>query len=323
MTGIVSAALSGLLFLIASPAQAQPAWPAKPIRLIVPFPAGGQLDVVVRIIVEKVSPALGQPIIVENRTGADGKIGTEFVAKSAPDGYTWLGTSVPFTTYVSLNPQAGYDPIRDFSAVAMLGTSSFVLVVPTSLPVKNLKEFIAYAKARPGELSYGSASAGSIVHLSSELFQRATGTRMVRIPYQGMNTAVPDLITGRTQFMSLGAVLALPQISAGKLRPLAVLESERLAQFSDVPSIVEEGYPDLTVSTWFGLLVPAHTPKDIVQRINAEVMKAMHSPDVLPRYQKMGVDPVKPHGPEVFEAKIRSDVARWSTVVKEAGIKPD
>ena len=323
MTGIVSAALSGLLFLIASPAQAQPAWPAKPIRLIVPFPAGGQLDVVVRIIVEKVSPALGQPIVVENRTGADGKIGTEFVAKSAPDGYTWLGTSVPFTTYVSLNPQAGYDPIRDFSAVAMLGTSSFVLVVPTSLPVKNLKEFIAYAKARPGELSYGSASAGSIVHLSSELFQRATGTRMVRIPYQGMNTAVPDLITGRTQFMSLGAVLALPQISAGKLRPLAVLESERLAQFSDVPSIVEEGYPDLTVSTWFGLLVPAHTPKDIVQRINAEVMKAMHSPDVLPRYQKMGVDPVKPHGPEVFEAKIRSDVARWSTVVKEAGIKPD
>ena len=323
MTGIVSAALSVLLFLIASPAQAQPAWPAKPIRLIVPFPAGGQLDVVVRIITEKVSTALGQPIVVENRTGADGKIGTEFVAKSAPDGYTWLGTSVPFTTYVSLNPQAGYDPIRDFSAVAMLGTSSFVLAVPASLPVKNLKEFIAYAKARPGELSYGSASAGSIVHLSSELFQRATGTRMVRIPYQGMNTAVPDLITGRTQFMSLGAVLALPQISAGKLRPLAVLESERLAQFSDVPSIVEEGYPDLTVSTWFGLLVPAHTPKDIVQRINAEVMKAMHSPDVLPRYQKMGVDPVKPHGPEVFEAKIRSDVARWSTVVKEAGIKPD
>ena len=323
MTGIVSAALSVLLFLTASLAPAQPAWPVKPIRLIVPFPAGGQLDVVVRIITDKLSPALGQPIIVENRTGADGKIGTEFVAKSAPDGYTWLGTSVPFTTYVSLNPQAGYDPIRDFSAVAMLGTSSFVLVVPTSLPVKNLKEFIAYAKARPGELSYGSASAGSIVHLSSELFQRATGTRMVRIPYQGMNTAVPDLITGRTQFMSLGAVLALPQISAGKLRPLAVLESERLAQFSDVPSIVEEGYPDLTVSTWFGLLVPANTPKEIVQRINAEVMKAMHSPDVLPRYQKMGVDPVKPHGPEVFEAKIRSDVARWSTVVKEAGIKPD
>ena len=323
MAGIVPAALSVLLFLTASLAHAQPAWPVKPIRLIVPFPAGGQLDVVVRIITEKVSPALGQPIVVENRTGADGKIGTEFVAKSAPDGYTWLGTSVPFTTYVSLNPQAGYDPIRDFSAVAMLGTSSFVLVVPTSLPVKNLKEFIAYAKARPGELSYGSASTGSIVHLSSELFQRATGTRMVRIPYQGMNTAVPDLITGRTQFMSLGAVLALPQISAGKLRPLAVLESERLAQFSDVPTIVEEGYPDLTVSTWFGLLVPANTPKEIVQRINAEVLKAMHSPDVLPKYQKMGVDPVKPHAPEVFEAKIRSDVARWSAVVKDTGIKPD
>ena len=229
---------------------------------------------------------------------------------------------MPFTSYVSLNPQAGYDPVRDFSAVVNLGTSSFVLVVPASLPVRNLKEFVAYAKARPGDLSYGSASTGSVVHLSSELFQQAAGTKMVRIPYPGMNTAIPDLITGRTQFMSLGALLALPQVTAGKLRPLAVLDAERNPLFPDVPTIIEEGYPELTVGTWFGLLVPAHTPRDIVQRINAEVLKALQS-DVLAKYQKMGVDPVKPHGPEVFEAKIRSEVTRWAKVIKEAGIKPD
>lgn len=319
----VPAALSMLLFLIASLAHAQPAWPVKPIRLIVPFPAGGQLDVVARIVAKKVSPALGQPIIIENRTGADGKIGTEFVAGSAPDGYTWLGTSVPFTSYVSLNPQAGYDPVRDFSAVVNLGTSSFVLVVPASLPARNLKEFVAYAKARPGDLSYGSASTGSVVHLSSELFQQAAGTKMVRIPYQGMNTAIPDLITGRTQFMSLGGLLALPLVTAGKLRPLAVLDAERHPLYPDVPTIVEEGYPELTVSTWFGLLVPAHTPRDIVRQINAEVLKALQFPDVLAKYKKMGVNPVKPHGPEVFEAKIKSEVVRWAKVIKEAGIKPD
>ena len=183
---IAPAAVLMLLLLIASLAHAQPAWPVKPIRLIIPFPAGGQLDAVARIVAEKISPALGQPVIVENRTGADGKIGTELVAKSAPDGYTWLGTSVPFTSYVSLNSQPGYDPVRDFTAVVNLGTSSFVLVMPASLPARNLKEFIAYAKARPGDLSYGSASTGSIVHLSSELFQQAVGTKMIRIPYQGM-----------------------------------------------------------------------------------------------------------------------------------------
>ena len=311
-----------LLTGVASPGYTQSAWPSKPIRIIVAFPSGGQLDVVVRLLSERMSVALGQPIIVENRVGADGKIGTEYAAQSSPDGYTWFATSVPFTTQVSLQPGLAYHPVRDFAAVAMIGTSSFVLAIPASLPPKTLKEFIVYAKAHPNDLSYGSASTGSVVHLASEMFLRASSTRMARIPYQGMNTALPDLITGRTQFMTLGLVLALPQISNGRLRPLAVLDPERNPLLPDVPSIAEEGYPELTVSTWFGILVPARTPRDIIQRINAEAMKAQQSPDVLARYQKMGVDPVKPHPPEFFDAKVKSEVARWAAVIKEANVTP-
>lgn len=312
-----------LLVVFAPHGYAQPAWPSKPIRVIVPFPAGGQLDLAMRLVGERMAAALGQPIIVDNRVGADGKIGTESAAQSAPDGYTWMATSVPFTTHLSLQPGLAYHPVRDFAAVAMIGTSSFVLSIPSGLPPKTLKEFIAYVKARPTELSYGSASTGSVVHLASEMFLRTTGTQMARIPYQGMNTAVPDLIAGRTQFMTLGLALALPHIGTGKLRPLAVLDAERNPLLPDVPSIVEEGYPDLVVSTWFGILVPARTPRDIIQRINAEAMKAMQSPEVPARFQTIGLDAVKPHPPEFFDAKVKSEVARWASVIKNANIKHD
>jgi len=303
-------------------AQTTAAWPTKPIRVINPFPAGGQLDVVMRIVAERMSASLGQPIVVENRVGADGKIGTEQAAQAAPDGHTWMATSVPFTTQVSLQ-QVAYHPVRDFSGAALLGTSSFVLAVPPSVPARTLKEFIAYAKSRPGELSYGSASTGSVVHLSSEMFLRSTGTRMLRIPYQGMNTAMPDLISGRTQFMNLGLLLALPQVQSGKLRALAVLDPDRNPLLPDVPSIAEEGFPDLAVSTWFGVLVPSRTPREIVRRINAEAIKALQQPEVLSRLQTLGIDPVKPHTPESFDARIKADVARWAALIKDADIKAD
>lgn len=323
-TRLALLALPALALALVAPAWAQSAWPAKLIRVIVPFPAGGQLDVVVRLVTERMSASLGQPIIVDNRVGGDGKIGTEQAAQAPADGYTWLATSVPFTTQVSLQPPGlAYHPVRDFAAAAMLGTSSFVLAVPTSLPAKTFKEFVAYAKARPDELSYGSASTGSVVHLSTEMFLRSTGTRMARIPYPGMNTAIPDLISGRTQFMTLGLVLALPQIQSGRLRALAVMDLERNPLLPDVPSIAQEGHPELAVSTWFGLVVPARTPRDIVQRINAEAMKALQNPDVLAHYQKTGVDPIKPHPPEVFDAKIKNEVARWGAVIREANVKAD
>ena len=297
------------------------AWPDRPIKVVVPFPAGGQLDVVVRIIAERIGPALGQPIVVEVRTGADGNIGAEAVARSAPDGYTWLATSVPFATQASLQPgKLRYDPLADFQPVANLGTASFVLVVPNSVPVTNLKEFIAYAKARPGELSYAGTSVGSVTHLSTEMFDRAVGIRMQMIPYAGIPAAMSDLLSARTQFMSTGVIAALPQIKAGKLRPLAILARERLAQLPDVPTIVEEGYPDLVVATWFGLLMPAKTPPEVVARVNAEVSKALRSPEVIEKYRAIGVDPVAPHTPDAFGALLRSEVARWGAVIRDAKV---
>jgi tripartite-type tricarboxylate transporter receptor subunit TctC len=315
--------LCALLVGVAAPVVlAQSAWPARPIRIVVPFPAGGQLDVVVRMVAERIAPALGQPIIVETRTGADGNIAAELVAKSAPDGYTLLATSVPFATQISLQPKAlRYDPVRDFAPIANLGTASFVLVVPESVPVKSLREFIAHAKARPGELSYAGTSVGSVTHLSTEMFARATGIRMVMVPYAGIPAAMSDLLSGRTQFMSTGVIAALPQIKAGKLRPLAILAARRHPQLPDVPTIVEEGYPDLTVDTWFGLLAPAGTPPDIVARVNAEIMRALKAPEILQKYQAIGVDPVEPHAPEAFGALLKSEIARWGAVIREANVK--
>jgi tripartite-type tricarboxylate transporter receptor subunit TctC len=312
----------GLLVALASTAAA--AWPERPIKVLVPFPAGGQLDLVVRIITEKIAPALGQPIVVEVRTGADGNIAAEAVARSAPDGYTWLTTSVPFTTQVSLQPgKLRYDPVRDFVPVANLGTASFVLVVPASEPVHSLKEFVAYAKARPGQLSYAGTSVGSVTHLSTEMFARAAGLRMEMIPYAGIPAAMSDLLGGRTQFMSTGLIAALPQIKSGKLRPLAILAPKRHPQLPDVPTIVEEGYPDLVVETWFGLLVPAGTPPAVVQRISTEVNAALRSPDVQEKYRTIGVDIVQPHAPEAFGDMLKREIDRWGAVIRDAKVKID
>jgi tripartite-type tricarboxylate transporter receptor subunit TctC len=214
-----------------------------------------------------------------------------------------------------------YDPVRDFEAVANLGTASFILVVPNSVPVSTLKEFIDYAKARPGQLSYAGTSVGSVTHLSTEMFARATGIRMEMIPYAGIPAAVADLVSGRTQFMSMGVIAALPQIKAGKLKPLAILAPERDAQLPSVPTIVEEGYPDLTVSTWFGLLVPKGTPAPIVQRINGEVMRALASPEILAKYRSIGVNPVKPHDAAAFGAMLEGEIARWGKVIHDANVK--
>lgn len=302
-------------------AAAQSAWPSKPIKVVVPFPAGGQLDVVVRSVTEKLSPIFGQSIVVETKTGADGNIGAETVARSAPDGYTWLATSVPFATQVSLVPKTlRFDPVGDFRPVANLGTSSFVLCVPAALPVKTISEFVAYAKAHPGQMSYAGTSRGSVTHLSTEMFKKATGAEMDFIGYAGIPPAMTDLIGGRLQFMSVGIIAAMPQITAGKLRPLAVLDSERHPLLPDVPSIAEAGFPELAVSTWFGLLMPAQTPTDIVVRVNAEVMKIVRSPEIVAKFKAMGVNPIAPNTPDQFGAFLKADIARWGKVIKDANI---
>jgi len=321
---VIAAALACATALAAPATHAQPAWPDKPIRIVVPFPAGGQLDVVMRLIAEKVSPALGQPIIVEAKPGADGNLATEQVAKAAPDGYTWLAASPPTTIQPSVRPTTlRFDPLRDFEGVALVGTSPFLFVVPASLPVATLGDFVAHAKAKPGELSYAGSARGTVVHLATELFMHDAGIRMEAIGYQGQPSAIADLVTGRVQFMTLGLILAEPQIKAGKLKALAVLDRQRHPHLPDVPSVVEMKQPELVMLTWFGVTMPAKTPRAIVDRVNAEIMKVLAQPEVIAKLEAMGVDAAKPNTPADFTAFLRDDVARWKAVVKTAGIATD
>jgi tripartite-type tricarboxylate transporter receptor subunit TctC len=318
--GSIAVAFATLSFA----AFAQPAWPTKPIHLIVPFPAGGQLDVVARLVADKLSPLLGQPIIVEVKPGADGNIGTEFVARSAPDGYTWLAASPPTTIQPSVRPKTlRYDTLRDFQGVALMGTSPFVFVVPATLPVNSLTEFVAYAKARPGALSYAGSARGTVVHLATELLKHDTGIAMEMIGYQGQPSAIADLLTGRVQFMTLGVILAEPHIRSGKLKALAVLEARRYPVLPDVPPVVELGYPDLVMSTWFGLVVPRATPRPVVDRVNAELMKVLAAPDVIDKMKAIGAEAATPNSLEQFKQFLKDDVARWKKIVIDAAIDVD
>jgi len=316
-------ALLSWVFANAAGAQ-EPAWPSKPIHLIVPFPAGGQLDVVSRLVADRIAPALGQPVVVEVKPGADGNIGTEQAAKAAPDGYTWLAASPPTTIQPSVRPKSlRYDPLRDFEPVAFIGTSPFVFVVPASLPATDFKSFVSYAKARPGELSYAGSARGTVVHLATELLKHDAGIAMEMIGYQGQPSAIADLVTGRVQFMTLGLILAEPHIKAGKLRALAVLDAKRHAHLPDVPSVTELGYPDLVMSTWFGIVVPKGTPAAIVERVSNEINKALQSPEVVAKLEAMGVEAAKPAPPASFGKFLADDVARWKSVVRDAAITLD
>ena len=313
-----------LLAVVAGAVHAQGAWPSKPIRLVVPFPAGGQLDVVSRLIADRIAPALGQPIVVEVKAGADGNIGTELVAKAPADGYTWLAVSPPTTIQPSVRPASlKYDPVRDFDAVSFIGTSPFLFVVPATLPVRDLAEFTAYAKARPGALSYAGSARGTVVHLATELYMAGAGVKMEMIGYQGQPSAIADLVTGRVQFMTLGLILAEPQLKDDKLKALAILDTRRHPHLPDVPTVGELGRPELVMTTWFGIAMPKGTPAAVVQRVNAEIGKALAAPEVVARLGAMGVDAAKPDTPAAFATFIADDVARWKKVVKDAGVTVD
>jgi tripartite-type tricarboxylate transporter receptor subunit TctC len=316
--------LLAALAAFAHAAAAADDWPSRPIKWIVPFPAGGQLDVVSRLVAERIAPALGQPIVVEVKTGADGNIGTDLAARSAPDGYTWLAASPPTTIQPAVRPTSlRYDPQKDFAPVAFIGTSPFLFVVPSSLPVSTLDEFVAYAKAHRGAMSYAGSSYGTVVHLASEQFKHDTGIEMTMINYPGQPSAIADLLTGRVQFMCLGLILAEPQIKAGKLKALAILDPKRHPHLPSVPSVVELGHPDLVMQTWFGIAVPKGTPDAAIARINAEVDKALASPDVQQRLATMGVDAAAPGSPADFGRFLREDAARWKKVATGLGIDLD
>ena len=298
------------------------AFPSKPIKVIVPYSAGGVVDVIARTVGERMSQAMGQPSVVENRVGAAGGVGTEAVARSAPDGYTLVVASPSHTVNISLYSKLSWHPITSFAPVAMVGVIPNVILVHPSVPAKTLAEFVAYAKARPGKLNFASAGAGSSVHLAAELLAQMAQLEMVHIPYKGQPEAVTALITGDVAMMPLTMALAKARIQSGQARPLAVTTPKRSAALPDMPTVAESGYPGYEVSTWFGYLAPAGTPPEIVNRLNAEVNAALKHPDVEKKLVALGAE-LDPGTPQAFGKFLEADMARWAKVIKQAGIKAD
>jgi tripartite-type tricarboxylate transporter receptor subunit TctC len=305
----------------AAPAQPQ-SYPSKPIRFVVPFPPGGPLDVMARGIGMKLQGAWGQPVVVENKPGAGGGIGADLVAKSAGDGYTLLMGAV--STH-AINPwlyaSIPYDPVKDFIAVTLVAQVPNILVVNPSLPVTSVRELIDYAKAKPGALSFASGSTGSTGHLAGELFKTMAGVDMVHIPYKGAAPAMFDLLAGQTQLMFDNIANALPQVRAGTLRALAVTTVKRSPAVPDLPTIDEAGLRGFDLTTWFGVFVPAQTPKEVVDKLNGEIVKALSSKELRERLAAMGTEPPSITKPADFAAFVQREASKYAQVVKASGAR--
>ncbi len=303
-------------------AQAPDAWPSKPVRLLLPFPPGGPTDILGRIVSDRLSAALGQPVVVENRGGAGGNVGAEAAAKSAPDGYTILLVSNPIAISPSLYTRLNYDPQKDFAPVGLLATVPNVMVTHPSVPAHTLQEFIALAKSKPGGMNFGSGGAGTSNHAAGELFNIVAGVKLVHVPYKGVNLAMNDVLAGQIQLVVIGVPAAGPHIKAGRLRALAVIAPQRLPALPDVPTVAEAGLPNFEVTTWYGVLAPAGTPKAIVGRLNSELVRIMHSPELKDRLAAMATEPAT-GTPEEFADFIKRETAKWGEVVRQAGLKAD
>jgi tripartite-type tricarboxylate transporter receptor subunit TctC len=297
-------------------------YPNKPIRLVVPFPPGGPTDILGRAIGVKLGELLGQPVIIDNRGGAGGGIGADNVAKSAPDGYSLLlGTTGTHTINPNLYSKLPYDPVRDFAPVSLVVKYLNILVVNPNVPAKSVAELIALAKQKPGEVTFGSAGNGSSNHLTAEMLATMTGVKMQHVPYKGSGPALNDVIAGQITFMFDQYSTVGPQIKAGKLRAIGIATRQRHPLLPDVPTIAET-IPGFEVSPWYGLFAPAATPRDIVNRLNAELIKVMNLPEIHERMTTLGWDPVT-DTPEEFAALIKSELAVWADVVKKSGARID
>jgi tripartite-type tricarboxylate transporter receptor subunit TctC len=313
-------ALAAAVFFCAS-AHAQP-YPAKPVRIIVNFPAGGVADVYARIIGAKVQEAWGQPVVVENRTGAGGNIGAEAVAKSAPDGYTLNMSAIgPHAVNVSLFSKMPYDPVKDFAAIALVLEAEGLLVVHPSVPANNVAELIAHARADPGKLTFASAGTGTASHLAGELFKTMAKVEMTHVPYKGNVPAITDLLAGQTSLLFATMPTVLPHAKAGKLRALATIGAARSRAAPELPTIAET-LPGFEVNNWIGLFAPAGTPASIVQRWNGEVMRIMQLPEIQARLPVEGAR-FAPNSPGEFAQFVKSEIAKWAPVVKASGARVD
>ncbi|WP_192805216.1 MULTISPECIES: Bug family tripartite tricarboxylate transporter substrate binding protein [Noviherbaspirillum] len=312
----------GVTVLAVPAAQAQSAYPSKPITMVIPFPPGGPTDLVARVLAQKMGEQMGQQIIVDNRGGANGNIGSALVAKAPADGYTVLYNTSSIVLSPALYKSLSYDVQRDLAPVALTATVPLALVVNPSLPVNTMKEFIDYAKANPGKLSYGSAGSGNITHLGAFQFLQANGIEAVHVPYKGSAPADADLVGGQIQFMTDTINSVASFVRDKRMRLLAVTTPKRIAIFPDVPTVAESGMPGFEVSAWQGLMVPAKTPEPIIKRLNSELMKALQSPDV---QKKLGAQGAIAIGstPDEYSAYLKAELARWSKIVKQTGVSLD
>ena len=319
-------AVLALIALVASPLLAiaqPPTYPAKPIRLIVPFPAGGSADIMARAVSQKMSETWRQPVVVDNRAGASGNIGADMVARSAGDGYTLLLCTVgTHAIHQTLYKKLPFDPINDFTPVAYIAGVPNVAVVHPSVPVKNVPELIAYIRARPGQVNFGSSGTGTSVHMSGELLKVIEGLDMTHVPYRGNPQAVTDLLSGQLTLMITNMPSVVPFIQSGRLRALAVTTRERSPALPDVPTMQEAGVAGYESSAWFGLLGPAGVPREIVAKLNAEVVRILKLPDVRQNLAGQGADPLF-LAPDEFGAFIKTETAKWAKVVKASGASAD
>ena len=293
-------------------------YPSRPIRLIVPFPPGGGNDIVARALAMKLGEGLGQSVVIDNRGGAGGTIGTDLTAKAPPDGYTLLVNNISLAVNHTLFPKLPYDTLRDLAPVSLIGRQPNVVVVHMGVPAKSMRELIDYARAKPGELTYGSGGVGTASHLATEMLKLMTRTDMVHVPYKGLGPALTDLVGGRLQLIISTMASAMPQMRSGKLRPLAVTTAQRSPFYPEVPTMNEAGVKGYEFSTWYGLLAPARTPGGIVDRLNAETGKALAAPALKEQFASQGLDPVA-STPQEFANYLRSEVTKWRTVVKASG----
>ncbi len=320
-------AFPAILFLLGAGVTAHAAevalYPAKPLRFVVPFPAGGPLDIAARVIAQELTRSLKQTVIVENRPGAGGNIGAEFVARAAPDGYTIvMGAVSTHAINVSLYRKLPYDPVADFSPVTLVTTMPNVLVVHPALPAQNVRQVIALAKARPGQLHFASGSTGSAGHLAGELFNTMAAVRMTHIPYKGAAPAVTDLLGGHVELMFDNLASAVPNIQTNRLRALAVTARQRAPQLAALPTLHESGLTGFDIGTWFGVLAPAGTPREIIAMLNAEVVRALNTPATKERFAALAAVPAG-GTPDQFAALIKAEIAKYEKIVRRSGAQAD
>jgi tripartite-type tricarboxylate transporter receptor subunit TctC len=308
--------------LTAIHASAADTYPSRPLRLIVPFPPGGGNDIVARLVATRLGEGLGQQIVIDNRGGAGGTIGTDMTAKAAPDGYTVLVNNISLAVNHTLFQKLPYDTLADLAPVSLIGRQPNVVVVHPALSARNVRELVTLARSRPGQLNYGSGGNGTASHLATEMFKLMTKIDLVHVPYKGLGPALTDLVGGRLELIVSTLASAMPQVKGGKLRPLAVTTARRSSFFPEVPTMDEAGVKGYEFSTWYGLLVPAGTPKAVVDRLNAETKKVVSSSAAREQFVAQGLEPAA-STPQEFGAYLRSEVAKWGKVIKASGATPE